>query len=115
MTTVVIFFARPSTRLRRRRTPTLPPKRTVSAPPLLAFGASHQQVDVVLAAHEHLYMRMCAMRQGKCATNGTAAPVYIIDGSGGAYSGHAETKQGFSCTQPQPPFADPTILAQDCM
>ena len=70
------------------------------------------KVDVVLAGHEHLYMRMCSIRGGRCADD---APVYIIDGTGGAYTGIPGSNEGFYCQQPQPPFADPTILAQDCM
>ena len=37
-------------------------------------------VDLVLTAHDHTYVRHCALRKGKCVAAGEAAPIYIVDG-----------------------------------
>ena len=75
------------------------------------------RVDLVLMAHDHLYARMCAKRDGVCASDGDA-PVYIVDGTTGAYSPgrNNENNWGTSCKQPQPPFPNGSnYLAKDCM
>ena len=64
-------------------------------PILIAHG-----VDVVLTAHLHTYKRTCAVKDRKCVAAGAAAPVYIVDGTAGAYTGGGN--QGFSCVQPAP-------------
>ena len=61
---------------------------------------------------EHSYVRTCALRRGACTPDGTG-PVYIVDGTAGAYTGGGN--QGRSCTQPKPPFTDKAVLAKDCM
>ena len=83
-------------------------------------------VDLVLSGHAHTYARHCAMRHGVCQTDagGLApglrrqhtrhtqnAPVYIVDGTAGAYTGGGN--QGVSCTQPTD--NTPPTLARDCM
>ena len=56
----------------------------------IAMMISYRQVDLVVAAHEHLYMRMCPQAHGVCVPGETgtvkagSAPVYVIDGTGGA-------------------------------
>ena len=61
---------------------------------------------------EHSYVRTCALRRGACTPDGTG-PVYIVDGTAGAYTGGGN--QGHSCAQPKPPFTDKAVLAMDCM
>ena len=66
--------------------------------------------ELVLAGHAHTYARHCAMRHGVCQTDtgGPApglrqqhtqhmqnAPVYIVDGTAGAYTGGSREGGGF--------------------
>eukprot|EP00929_Paragymnodinium_shiwhaense_P032449 TRINITY_DN17977_c0_g1_i1.p1 TRINITY_DN17977_c0_g1~~TRINITY_DN17977_c0_g1_i1.p1 ORF type:complete len:613 (+),score=81.11 TRINITY_DN17977_c0_g1_i1:109-1947(+) len=71
------------------------------------------KVDLVLTAHVHTYVRMCALKYGKCVKDDEDAPVYIIDGTAGAYTEDAASGEGRNCTQPAGPFPEP-ILAEDC-
>jgi hypothetical protein len=41
-----------------------------------------------------------------------AAPIYIVDGTAGAYTGAGD--EGYSCNQPKGPFPGTTLLAEDC-
>ena len=68
-------------------------------------------VDLVLTAHEHEYVRMCALKGGLCDGSG---PTYIVDGTAGAYTANAATGEGYNCTLPAGPFTAP-IVAEDCM
>lgn len=61
---------------------------------------------------EHTYARLCPLKRGAC-TPDKKGPVYIVDGTAGAYTGGGN--QGHSCEQPKPPFADKAVLAKDCM
>jgi len=73
-------------------------------------------VDVVLTAHVHTYVRMCAMRLGKCVPSNESAPVYIVDGSAGSYTAGGWpniTGEGRSC--PLPTAFEAPIVAGDCM
>eukprot|EP01047_Picozoa_sp_COSAG01_P073336 COSAG01_NODE_11928_length_1834_cov_1.332565_3_plen_119_part_00 len=74
-------------------------------------------VDVVISAHKHTYTRTCAVKDRRCVGDQSgktpaAAPVYIVDGTAGAYTGSGN--QGFSCVQPKPDPAN-GVMAQDCM
>ena len=72
------------------------------------------KVDVVLSGHEHTYARMCALKHDKCVAGSGAAPIYIVDGTAGAYTGAGT--QGVSCEQPKPPFpAGSNFEAKDCV
>lgn len=66
----------------------------------------------MLTAHEHTYARMCRLKRGVCAAAGEDAPLYIVDGTAGAYTGSGA--EGSDCTLPRPPF-DAVTEAKDCM